>query len=346
MAGGGQCRTWDDFLVVSAQSWNQVRDELVSGRIAEYLRRIQRLDLIPYAAPDRSPDDRLDEWLARLPATQSSAPELDVHPETLLVQAKMGGGVSRLSLRITNVGFRLLRSSIRIEPAEARWVKLLAGADGRAFQTIDQTEIPVELALPETIDRVLRALIVIESNGGMRRVEVRIERPPDPLLVSESASGAAVSEISLLAKQLSRRLTRVRPLFRIIACCIVAVGLRFLVALLNALPFGGAGKSLAEARISSVALISVAVGVLAGLMLARSRGDRRDFLSAGLAGGVLGLLASAPWFSILQSAERVLGSWSSSLSALLLLWGFVGASLALISTIVIPHRPPDRQVVP
>ena len=111
MASGAQCRTWDDFLVLSAQSWSQVRDELVSGRLAEYLRRIGRPDLIPHSAPDRSPDDRLDEWLARLPATQSSAPELDVHPETLLVQAKMGGGVTRLSLRITNVGFRLLRST-------------------------------------------------------------------------------------------------------------------------------------------------------------------------------------------------------------------------------------------
>ena len=108
LASGAQCRTWDDFLVLSAQSWTQVRDELVSGRLAEYLRRIGRPELIPHSRPDRSPDDRLDEWLARLPATQSSAPELDVHPETLLVQAKMGGGVARLSLRVTNVGLPAL----------------------------------------------------------------------------------------------------------------------------------------------------------------------------------------------------------------------------------------------
>ena len=110
---GAQCRTWDDFLVLSAQSWTQVRDELISGRLVEYLRRIGRPELISHSARNQSPDDRLDEWLGRLPATQSSAPELDVHPETLVVQAKMGGGVARLSLRITNVGFRLLRSSLR-----------------------------------------------------------------------------------------------------------------------------------------------------------------------------------------------------------------------------------------
>ena len=109
MAGGAQCRTWDDFLVLAAQRWPALRDELTSGRLAEYLRRIQRAELVPQLAPDRSPDDQLDEWLARLPATESSAPELDVHPETLLVQAATGGGITQQSLRVTNVGYRLLR---------------------------------------------------------------------------------------------------------------------------------------------------------------------------------------------------------------------------------------------
>ena len=41
------------------------------------------------AAPsgaDRSLDEQLDQWLARLPVTQSSAPELDVHPDRLEVR--------------------------------------------------------------------------------------------------------------------------------------------------------------------------------------------------------------------------------------------------------------------
>ncbi len=47
MAGGASCRTWDDFLVLAAQHWGALRDELTSGRLAEYLGRIQRLDLVP-----------------------------------------------------------------------------------------------------------------------------------------------------------------------------------------------------------------------------------------------------------------------------------------------------------
>ena len=155
-----------------------------------------------------------------------------------------------------------------------------------------------------------------------------------------------MSEIPLLAKHLNRRLARVSPLVRIVVCCGAAIGLRILVVVANALPIGGAGKGLIEPRIASVAVIAVAAGVLAGLVLAKSRGERRDLLTAGLAGGLLGLLASAPWFSVLQTAERLLGSWSSSLSALFLLWSVVGVALALVSTILVPHRPSDRQAVP
>ena len=318
----------------SRAGWSNICDEL-GGRSSFRIRR-----------PDQSADDRLDDWLARVPATQASAPELDVHPQALLVQAKMGGGVTRLSLRITNVGFRLLRSSVRVEPVDARWVKLLAGGDGRPFQTIDQTEIPVELELPETIEGVLRAVIVIESNGGTRRVEVRVERPPDPLFAAEAGSGVAGLEAPILARELRRRLTRVSPLARLAVCCGAGAGFRLLVALMNAAPFFGSGSRLAEPRITSVAILTIAAGVLCGLILAKRRGEPRDWITAGLAGGLLGLLASAPWFSMLQAAERILGPWSTSIAAVCLLWGAFGAALALASTVFIAHQPRERQVIP
>src|SRR5262249_40059528 len=47
MAAGPSCRTWDDFLVLAAQRWTDLRDELSSGRLAEYLRSIRRIDLVP-----------------------------------------------------------------------------------------------------------------------------------------------------------------------------------------------------------------------------------------------------------------------------------------------------------
>ena len=64
---GGICRTWDDFLTLAAQRWSHVRDELTSGRITEHLKRVRASDLVPRPEPGQSPDERLDNWLARLP---------------------------------------------------------------------------------------------------------------------------------------------------------------------------------------------------------------------------------------------------------------------------------------
>ena len=86
--------------------------------------------------------------------------------------------MARLSLRLLNVGFRNAHSTVRVEPAETSWVKLLAGQDGRMLETIDQTEIPVEIELPETIEELHGALIIVESNGGTRRVEYESSGPP------------------------------------------------------------------------------------------------------------------------------------------------------------------------
>jgi hypothetical protein len=118
------------------------------------------------------------------------------------------------------------------------------------------------------------------------------------------------------------------------------------VALLNAAPLLGSGSRLAEPRITSVALFTVAAGAFCGLVLAKRRGEPRDLLTAALAGGLLGLLSAAPWFSMLQTAERILGPWSTSIAAVCLLWGALGAVLALGSTVFIAHQTRERQVSP
>ena len=51
--------------MLAAQHWGTLRDELTSGRLAEYLGRIQRLDLVPRRDKNRAADDQLDEWLAQ-----------------------------------------------------------------------------------------------------------------------------------------------------------------------------------------------------------------------------------------------------------------------------------------
>jgi uncharacterized membrane protein len=345
-AGGFECRTWDDFLIHAAQDWLLLRDELTSGRLAEYLARIQRSDLVPRTAAGRSPDEQLDEWLARLPATQSSAPDLDVHPETLLVKAVAGGGITRQTIRVTNVGYRLLKCTAQVDPPGTRWLRLTPEQDGRPFQTIDQTDLTVELELPETIDRPLTASIVIEGNGGTRRVNVRIERPAASVVVPDVGVGSVGPVFPVFGDRLRSQLARLSPAARVGALCAGLVALRLLAVLANVLPFGGARAHALEPRLLPLAIVLAGAGALAGCLLAlRRNDDRRDLAAAGFAGAAFGLLAAGVWFALFQSVERTLGAWSASIWAIGLCWGLIGGAIAALTTFVVPYRsnrPEDR----
>jgi hypothetical protein len=347
ITGGAQCRTWDDFLIHAAQDWRVLREELISGRIADYLTRIGRADLKPRTLAGGSPDEQLDDWLARVPATQSSAPELDVHPETLVVKAATGGGMIRQTIRVTNVGYRLLKCTAKVDPPATPWLRLSAEQDGRPFPTIDQTDLAVELELPETIDRPLTASVVIESNGGTRRVPVRIERPAASVVAAEVESGSARPIRPVLTDHLKRRLGRLSLLARVGLACGGLLAMRLVAVFANVLPFGTATTHALEPRLSKVAIVLAGAGALVGCVLALRRGDdQRDLAAPGVAGAAFGILVAGVWFAIIQSVERALGSWSTSIWAVGLCWGLFGAALAAISMFLVPHRSDGPEAAP
>ena len=183
IAGGRHCRTWDDFLTLAAQRWALVRDELTSGRLAEHLKRIHA----PGPAP---PAGRRHEA-----PTSSSTPGWPGCPPPARVRRswtstrrpwssgqRPGEAWSGQTLRITNVGYRLLRSAARVEASGGGRVRIAPEFPAGAFQTIDQTDVPIEIEVPEGIAGAAPTLtlgaVVIESNGGSRRIEVRLERSP------------------------------------------------------------------------------------------------------------------------------------------------------------------------
>jgi hypothetical protein len=239
-------------------------------------------------------------------------------------------------LRITNVGYRRLRWTARIEPAGTRWHRHLSDQQGLPFATIDQTDQPIELELPETIDRALEAFVVIESNGGNRRIAVRIERPVEQNLIAEGPRTGS-STTPVWREQFRRSLERLRPGARIALACIAVVALRFIAVLVNVLPIGAAPGQLIEPRLSAIAISLVAVGALAGLRLAIQLGEKRDLGPAAVAGAALGLLASALWYAMLQSFERLLGPWSTSVWAVACLWVLFGGLVGVISLLVVPY---------
>jgi hypothetical protein len=335
--GGVVCRTWDDFLVVAAQRWKDLRGELVSGRLADYLRRIRRDDLLPSAAASRSADEQLDQWLGRLPLSQSSAPELDVHPERLDVKAS--GGTTSHVLRITNVGYRLLRSTARVEPPNTSWVRIARPYDGIAFPTIEETELPIEVEIPEGLRGGLAAEIVIESNGGTRRIGVRIGAPERPPELPDSLAFSPGPTVSDRFGPAARALASLRIRARIAAGIVAALALRSLVFAAGYIPPGSRGVPITEPRLPALAALCVGVGLLVGLV----RGWRRsrspgDAATTGVAAGLFGLMAAAVIYAMVRTVEGSLGDWSSSFWALALSWSAIGAAIAGVTGLILPSR--------
>ena len=50
---------------------------------------------------------------------------------------------------------------------------------GKPFVTVEGTELPVEVAIPVTLPQPLKAELVIEGNGGSKRVVVVLGVKPD-----------------------------------------------------------------------------------------------------------------------------------------------------------------------
>jgi hypothetical protein len=331
LAAGATCRTWDDFLTVAAQRWTALRDELVSGRLAAYLTMIGRTDLLPAPQAPGTPDERLDAWLARVPTTRPGQPELEVHPDKLTVRAVPGGGTTRQTVQVSNTGYRLLRSTARVEPAGTTWIKVAPELSRAPFVTVERTDLPIEVTMPETLDAPMLAALVIESNGGTRRVEVRLERPPARDAIPE-AGPEPPPRLSLGLRELIAK-QPAGP--RLILASVVAGGLRLLIAAGGIFASGEPSPALRGSAI----LLAVLGGVLAA-SLALRRGETRDLLPSSFAGAFAGVLLAALMVATCRAIEPNLGSGLIGTTlAPAALWAVAAAGLAGLSGWLIPHQP-------
>lgn len=328
---GPTCRSWDDYLTVSAQRWAAMREELTSGRLASYLVSIGRVELAPRADASGSPDERLDAWLGSLPSTRPARPELEVHPRTLAVRGTPGAKV-RKSFRVANVGFRLLKTRLRVEPADAGWIGVPQGFSGE-FTTVEETEVPIEVELPETIPGRLSASLVLESNGGSARVSVSIEPaalaasggPPDEMATEVPEGGIGATFGNGLASWLAGRGPRVR----VVGGAIVGAGCRLGIGLASG--FSGV------AMLPGPALLLGIVGAVAGGAWIGHRGGARDVPVGAFAGAFGGLITASLIVSLCQAIEPILGDVGSrNLLAVAALWGLLGASIGGASMRLVP----------
>lgn len=322
--GGPTCRSWDDVLAASAQRWEALRGELISGRLAAFCGSIGRADLAPSPSAPGTPDERLDAWLGGLPTTRDARPELDVFPARLLFRVAPGGGTTSRIVRVANVGYRLLRSAARVEPASTTWARLADPSTTQGFVTVEQTELAVEVTIPETLPKPLSAELVIEGNGGARRVaivlEPRAQKDPIASPADHSHGGSVLAD--LLARQ--------SPTARLATWGLTALVLRLVVGVaggtLGADAMTPSGPD--QPRLGGVAVALAVLGAVAGAVLAIRRGGKTEALTGGFAGGFAGVIAAAALVATSRAVEPLLGGWASSIVAVSLLWVAIGLGLA------------------
>ncbi len=307
MQGGPVCRSWDDFIAFSSQRWDQLREELVSGRLAAALARAGMGRHAPDANDAGTADERLDTWLAGLPLTKKCEPELDVHPARL--ELVDGPVATTERLRVRNVGHRLLKFRLLLGPEGVDWLVLPADLTDREVNTVEERTIDLTIKPGRGKARTRSATLVVESNGGRREVAVTVR--------------AAASAASAPAKDQARRA---------LAWWSYPVGGAVLGAIARLAAFGVA-KALGEAPLVNArasASVCALMGLVAGAILLAGRPIER------LASAVACLVGFVLLADVALSAERALqGSpaWTVWLS-----WTALGAVFGAVGGWAIAQR--------
>jgi hypothetical protein len=325
LAFGSTCRSWDDFLAISAQKWTELRQELTSGRLAGTLASQGLSAFAPDPNAPGSPDDRLDSWLGSLPTAKSAAPELAIHPKTLQVRASAEGSVVERIVTITNTGYRILRGSATIDPADCSWLRIEPAGP---FAVADELRLRVIVTTPIVMTEAMAAALVIDTNGGKGRVAVTLERPgkPDDPFQGESRDSPRAG--SGLFDPLAS-ISATKRLGSGIAAGVVVGGLLLLIGQVWPLASDAATPSLMAA-----AIVFALLGAVGGVTLVTQRGAAAD-LPAGIgSGAVAGVMAAALVVAIGREITLFMGQGAGSLAG----WAVVGAALAALSLVLAPCR--------
>jgi hypothetical protein len=227
-----------------------------------------------------------------------------------------------------------LRTTVRVEPAAASWIKISAEFARGPIVTVDQTDLPIEVHIPETFDTPPSATLVLDSNGGTQRVEVRLERPAAPEVIPD-APAALDSHVGVNLRGLIAR----QPVqLRLITWSLGAILLRVLILAASVLV--GPGSEQARPPLRAVAVVLAVLGGVLGARFAWKHGELRDLPTVGFAGGIMGVLAATLLVAACRTLEPILGPGLSASSLVVcLLWGAVGAALAAGSAVLAPPQP-------
>lgn len=329
------CRTWDDVLRASAQRWEALKEELISGRLAAFAHQVGRADLAPDPLAGGTADEQLDAWLGRLPTTKPCGPELEVHPKSVVIETSAGeGAMVRKSVTVSNTGFRLLKVTASVEPAGDGWLALGRGGASQTINVVEQATIELVATVPAggVEGAGKKAVMRLRSNGGEATVDVSLKRAAP--VVSPSMRGSAEAGARGSGRGLRDWLSNQPVGVRLVRWPLALGVLRLLLAAGDAVVAPGASSAPGWA---GGALVLAVVGGMAGWFAGKEAGVTAvDRAQGAFAGAFLGMVVA----TLAVAASRAIvapvvgGSWAAQA----LIWGLAGLGLAGLSTWLVPDR--------
>jgi hypothetical protein len=298
---GLACESWDDFVTLSAQHWPAMVAEVESGRLPAYLLK----NSLPSLPPAGSGAEKLDLWLASLPTTKSTRPELDVHPSSIVCRIEPGATVRR-ELVVSNIGYRLLRGSVELP--DAPWLRLVSGARSESFVIAESLKVFVEISRPDGSAVPYGADLRISSDGGDARVTIRVEGTSASAAIGESQRESGATN---------------PPWFEGLnpaTLILIGAGMGLLIRSLLWL-----GWMLGPDRgLAGPAALGLGLGGLIGLLDGMRRKSPSLMVTGSVAGSVLGAMAASLALALGRVVEAPLG-WGGTAPALAA-WMGLGAA--------------------
>ena len=252
---GGTCRTWDDFLTAGgpAVESRSRRADLGPDRRAPEVDRPPGIGS-PARCSDMTADEQLDAWLARLPATRSSAagtgrPSPDA--------GRPGGGRRRTGPSDAPDHQRGLPPAPRLSAGRdlgtRREFRIAPAFPAGAFQTIDQTDILIEIELPDSATSPSSTPPSAQwssratAETGASRFASSVRHAAD--LLPEASIQPRPIDLMSWGRPLGDRVASLSLARRLVLAPLALAAFRILVLLAGLIPFlPGAGSRRAAAR--------------------------------------------------------------------------------------------------
>ncbi len=209
MPSGRSCGSFDELVVACEADWDAARSVLEQGFLEGFLGGLGRVDLaMATRQAARSPDldHGLDELLAKLPSTMREPAKLEVAQREIDLGEMPSGSEHREILILKNVGMGLLQGTVSC--GETPWLALGDAPSGpqKMFHCRGEIGLPLHV-----VGKALRAnakplqgKLVVESNGGVLEIPVRVSVPIKPFTEGVLAGADTPRQLAEKAKKVPR----------------------------------------------------------------------------------------------------------------------------------------------